>query len=138
MKKNSKSKTQKNNIDVRKIKKNNPGVRNINCIKIEPPIFLQYIDLKNKNKNKNKDPNREYTIIDGMKIKRPLYSRCLDVIRQNNDNKSAPAKRKQRPKKILSDIPLNNNNKSKIKKNTNNLISRVQTRGGQIRTKKRK
>ena len=69
-----------------------------------------------------------------MKIKRPLYSQYLDIIRQNNDNKSAPAKRKQRPKKILSDIPFNNNNKSKIKKNTNNyLFSRVQTREGQIR-----
>ena len=136
MKKTSESKTKKNNPDVRKIKKNNPGVRNINFIKIEPTVFLQYIDLKNKNKNKNKNkvPNREYTIIDGMKIKRPLYSQYLDIIRQNNDNKSAPAKRKQRPKKILSDIPFNNNNKSKIKKNTNNnLISRVQTREGQIR-----
>ena len=54
MKKDSKSKTKKNNVDEREDKKDNPGVRNINCIKIEPPLFLRCVDLKNNDRNKNK------------------------------------------------------------------------------------
>ena len=115
--KEKKLKKRKKNKRKRKSKKTEPKVREINCIKIQSPVYIQNVGLIKKNKDENQ--NQENNVINGIKI-----------IKENNDILSNPVKKRQRSKKILGNFSLNNNNKSIIKNSrNNNLINRLQTSG---------
>ena len=93
---------------------------------------MQYLDLIQKNKDENR--NREYNKIDGIKKKGPVFSRFIDIIKEDNDKTSNPVKRKQRSRNNNNINKIeknkNNNKKKKQRKSTNNnLINRLKTRG---------